>query len=216
MFKVKPFYVLILALVAAFTLALAAPQSVAAESAEIQHSAVSWHPQSGSGAVEGASAQLVRNDSGVTFNFHARELNAGHAYTIWFIVVNDPAACATNPCTGADFVLNADAVDADIVYGAGHVAGESGRATFSGHISTGDLPGSWYGNGFSNPRGSEIYLTLNDHGPLIPEMAEDMIHSYRGGCTDESLPEIFPDTAFADGTPGPNQCRLYQAAGFQP
>jgi hypothetical protein len=206
----------LLALLAVVMLVLATPQPVAAEPAEIQHTTVNWHPQSGSGEVPGASARLVRNDEGVTFTFNARELNAGHVYTIWFIVVNDPDACASTPCTGADIILNSDGVDADVVYGAGHVVGESGRASFSGHISTGDLPGSWFGNGFSNPRGGEIHLTLNDHGPLIPGLADNMIHSYRGGCTDESLPGIFPDTAFADGIPGPNTCRLYQTAVFQP
>ncbi|MFW6096997.1 MAG: hypothetical protein ACOC9Z_02925, partial [Chloroflexota bacterium] len=137
-------------------------------------------------------------------------------YTVWFVVVNDPDACETSPCTADDLILNSDGVDSDVTYGAGHVVGKSGRATFSGHLSAGDLPGSWFDNGFNNPRGAEIHLTLNDHGPLIPDMASDMIRSYRGGCTDDSLPPIFPDTAFADGTPGPNTCRLYQVAIFQP
>jgi hypothetical protein len=217
MSKVRPFYwTVILGLLAVLMLALAGPQPAAADPAHIQRTTVNWHPQSGSGPVDGASAQLIRNDSGATFNFHARELNPGHVYTIWFIIVNYPAACATTPCTGADFVLNSEAVKSDVVYGAGHVVGNSGRATFSGHIAAGELTNSWYGNGFTNPRGAEIHLTLNDHGPLIPELASDMLSSYRGGCTDESLPEIFPDTAFADGIPGPNTCRLYQGATFLP
>lgn len=216
MLKRRPFYVLIMALVAAFALALLAPRPVAADPAGIKHTNVNWHPQSGEGQVAGASARLVRTGEGVTFTFNARELNPGHVYTIWFIVVNDPHACATAPCTAADIILNPGGVDSDVTYGAGHVAGSSGQASFSGHISAGDLPGSWFGNGFSNPRGGEIHLTLNDHGPLIPHLADNMIHSYRGGCTGESLPQIFPETAFADGIPGPNECRLYQSAVFQP
>ncbi len=43
----------------------------------------------------------------------------------------------------------------------------------------------------------------------------EMIRTYRTGCTDASLPAIFPPAAFADGTPGPNTCRLYQAAVFE-
>jgi len=46
-------------------------------------------------------------------------------------------------------------------------------------------------------------------------MAEMMLNTYRSGCTDESLPASFPDTAKADGEPGPNTCALVQAAVFQ-
>jgi len=42
-----------------------------------------------------------------------------------------------------------------------------------------------------------------------------MLNTYRSGCTDESLPASFPDTAKADGEPGPNTCALVQAAVFQ-
>lgn len=215
--KVRPFYgTAVLAILAMLALALSSPGPVAAEPAEVQHSTVSWHPQSGTGMVSDASARLVRNDDGATFTFNAKELRPGHVYTIWYIIVNDPDACATSPCTSADIILNSEGVDSDVTYGAGHVVGDSGQASFSGHLSAGDLPDSWFDNGFTNPRGAEIHLTLNDHGPLIPDLASNMIHSYRGGCTDESLPSIFPGTAFADGIPGPNTCRLYQVAIFQP
>jgi hypothetical protein len=57
---------------------------------------------------------------------------------------------------------------------------------------------------------------LNDHGPLLPEMASTMVNTYRGGCADESIPDAFPDSARADGEPGPNTCRLVQDAIFEP
>ncbi len=55
---------------------------------------------------------------------------------------------------------------------------------------------------------------INDHGPVIPSLMPEMIRTHRTGCTDEGLPSIFPESAFADGTPGPNTCRLYQVAVF--
>jgi hypothetical protein len=190
--------------------------AVAGGPAAVQQADVNWHPQSGAGMVDGAWAQLVRNDSGATFTFHARDLMPGHVYTIWFVAVNNPAACATTPCTPADAILNSEAVESDVIYGAGHVAGQSGNGTFGGHLSAGDWSGSWFGNGFTNPHGAEIHLVLNDHGPMIPDLVSNMLSTYRGGCTDESLPPIFPATAFADGIPGPNTCRLYQVAIFLP
>lgn len=55
---------------------------------------------------------------------------------------------------------------------------------------------------------------VNDHGPLLPDMAHSMIGFSRGGCMDESIPAMFPAVARADGIPGPNTCRLVQVAIF--
>jgi hypothetical protein len=176
---------------------------------------VNWHPQSGAGPVEGARATLNTTESGASFTFHARELNPGHVYTVWFVAINAPENCATSACTSADVLFNTAAVQADVTYGAGHVAGESGQAAFAGHIPAGDLPDGWFGNGFTNPLGADVHLVLNDHGLKIPELISNMLHTYRGGCTDESLPPPFPATAKADGIPGPNTCRLYQVAIFE-
>ena len=193
---------------------------VLAESdSEKQESGVNWHPQSGKGAVDGASAHLTRNSNGVDFSFHSRELKPGHVYTLWFVVVNTPEKCAAypKPCTGADDVIgNTDAVQADVTYANGIVADKDGEATLSGQMSAGDLPNSWFGNGFGDAFKAEIHLVVNDHGPEIPEIADEMMHSYRGGCTDGSLPPSFPDKAKTNGAPGPNTCRLYQTAIFQP
>jgi len=50
---------------------------------------------------------------------------------------------------------------------------------------------------------------------MIPDLVANQISTFRGGCTDASLPPPFPATAKADGLPGPNTCRLYQFAIFQ-
>lgn len=177
---------------------------------------VNWHAQSGSGPVEGAYATLNTNANGASFTFHAAQLNPGHVYTVWFVAIDAPENCATSPCTAAADVLgNTQGVQANITYAAGHVVGASGQATFAGFIPAGDMPDGWFDNDFSNPLGAEIHLVLNDHGPMIPGLVSNMLHTYRGGCTDESLPPPFPATAKADGIPGPNTCRLYQVAIFQ-
>ena len=179
-------------------------------------SSVNWHAQSGSGPVEGAHATLNTNSNGASFTFHATQLKPGHVYTVWFVVINAPENCATSPCTApADVLGNTEGVQANVTYGTGHVVGESGLATFAGFVPAGAMPDGWFDNDFSNPLGAEIHLVLNDHGPKIPELVSNMLHTYRGGCTDVSLPPPFPGTAKADGIPGPNNCRLYQVAIFQ-
>lgn len=213
--KVRVLMVVALALIVG-ALTVASTQANAA-GAMRQQAQIVWHPQSGSGPVAGAQMELVRNESGVSYNIQTHSLNPGHVYTVWFAVVNKPELCAVPyGCTPMDILTNAAVVDGDVVYAGGNIAGGSDLGGFGGHIAAGPLANSWFGNGFSNPMGGHIHLVLNDHGPKIPGMVSNMLHTYRGGCTDASLPGIFPATAFADGIPGPNTCRLYQLAVFAP
>jgi hypothetical protein len=182
---------------------------------------VNWHAQQmtpfgnhRSGPVDGASAQLVRNSNGISFHISTNSLTPGNAYTLWLVVVNNPAACSAHPCTAADITRN-PATHAQVRYAAGTVAGESGRATLSGAIQEGPLSGWLPDRALEDARHGEIHLVVNDHGPMIPEYMPGMIQTYRGGCRDGSpFPPPFPATALADGEPGPNTCLLYQAAVF--
>jgi hypothetical protein len=212
----------------ALLLGLAAGQGVAtAAPADYQTATVMWHPQSGmSGPVApGAEATLVRRPGGVSFSIRTEELRPHHAYTVWFVVINNPSACEATPCSGPDIVLNpgTDGTDSQVTYGAGHVSGGSGRAGFAGAFAAGPIEGWLPDGGLWEPMTAEIQLVVNDHGPMLiptedgrmrPVYMPEMTHTYRAGCTDASIPGIFPDTARADGTPGPNACQLYQVAVF--
>jgi hypothetical protein len=210
-------HVSMLLAVIAVLFAVVAP--AAASDAERQTTGVSWHPQQAgmgkSGPVAGASAQIVRNDNGIAYRLNATGLEEGNAYTLWLVVINNPSVCAADPCTPAE-IFN-PASRSQVRFGAGHVAGASGNGTFAGHVAVGPLSG-WLPNGsLEDTRVADIHLVINDHGPAIPEFMPNMIHSYRGGCSDSSpFPGIFPATALADGDVGPNICRLYQAATFSP
>lgn len=186
-------------------------------SAEQQTTGVNWHPQQApaqSGEVAGATAKLVRRDNGVTYRITTNSLTPGNAYTLWLVVVNNPQACESSPCTGGDVLLNA-ATDAQVLYGTGNVVGGSGQATFAGSLNEGDLPGWLADRTFDDAQTAEIHLVLNDHGPKLAEFMPGMIKTYRGGCSDSSpFPGIFPPSALADGEAGPNTCRLAQSAIF--
>lgn len=192
---------------------------VLATGGERQTVGVNWHAQQESagnvGPVDGASATLVRRDSGIAYEFNANSLTPGNAYTLWLVVINNPEACAASPCTGADIFQN-DATGSQVLYGGdGDVAGDSGELTLSGSLSEGSVEG-WLGNrDFEDAETAQIHLVLNDHGPELAEFMPGMIETYRGGCSDDSpFPEIFPATALADGEVGPNTCLLTQAAVF--
>jgi hypothetical protein len=204
--------------VIAVLFAVVAP--AAAAGAEQQTVGVSWHAQQAmlgkSGAVAGASAQLVRNDNGIAYRMNTKGLEEGNAYTLWLVVVNNPSACLATPCAAPE-IINNPATDSQIRFAAGHLAGASGNGTFAGSVSEGPLSGWLSGRTLEESQGAEIHLVVNDHGPAIAEFMPDMINTYRGGCSDASpFPGVFPPTALADGEPGPNICRLYQAAVFLP
>jgi len=176
-----------------------------------------WHMQSGnthgSPVAVGAVAQLVRTEWGISFAIDTEQLIAGHAYTAWIVVVNDPQVCATSTCTPPEILTNT-ATNSQITYGTGHVVGSS-DGNFGGFLPRGPIPEGWLSDqGLDNPIGAEIHLVLNDHGPMLMEFMPGMIQTYRAGCTDVSLPAIFPPTAKADGTPGPNTCQLRQFVVF--
>lgn len=194
----------------------AAPAALA--SASHQDATVNWHGQQMSqghaGQVPGASASLVRNKNGISYRINTTHLTPGNAFTLWLVVINNPAACSVSPCSGGDILLN-PATESQVRYAAGHVAGGSGRGTFAGSVKVGPLSG-WLPDGsLDDPWAAEIQLVVNDHGPMIPEFMPGMIKTYRGGCAANSpFPPIFPPSAIADGEIGPNMCRLFQAAAF--
>jgi hypothetical protein len=180
-----------------------------------QTAPVLWHPQTGQTAsvAAGAVANLVRRPDGVSFSLRTEQLRPNHAYTVWFVVINNPAACSATPCSGPDILLNPD-TDSQVTYGGGHIGGGGGRAGFAGSFQAGAIEGWLPGGGLWDPTTAEIQLVLNDHGPMLSGYMPEMTHTYRAGCTESSIPAIFPASARADGTPGPNTCQLYQMAVF--
>jgi hypothetical protein len=203
----------------AAVLAAVSVVGAAGAAADVDRVQMGWHAQSGnvqfSPVGEDASAQLVRNQNGISYSIQTQGLRPGHAYTVWVVVINNPAACTASPCSPQD-ILVTPATSSQVIYGGGHVVGDDGRAGFGGHLSTGPLPAGWLSNrGLDDPLGADVHLVLNDHGPVLAEFMPEMIQTYRAGCTDASLPAIFPPSAKADGTPGPNTCRLWQVAIFE-
>ena len=164
--------------------------------------------------IPGAKARLMTSSTGATMTLTTEELQPGHVTTAWWVIITKPMNCEAKPCSPEDVIGRADDVGTQIVYADGVVNSPDGKASFAAYLPQGSVPRGWYGTSFDNPTTAEIHLVLNDHGPLIPELAASMLTSYRGGCRDDSLPPPFPDTAKADGLSGPNGCALIQDAIF--
>lgn len=189
---------------------------IGACSAPAESQPMNWHAQSGKeGPVaDGAVGRLTRSDGGVSFDIATESLQPNHAYTIWLVMVNEPTACSKQPCPAPDILQN-PASDSQVVFGAGAVADANGKATFKGEAKKGPLPDGWLAGGeLKKPLTAEVSLVVNSHGPVIEGYMPDMTQTYRAGCVDAGLPEVFPEAAKSDGRPGPNTCQLYQVVVF--
>jgi len=144
-----------------------------------------WDP---SGSV--GWSKLVRTDAGISATYKTEGLPSGQAITMWFIVVNNPEACNSSPCSIEDVLFN-EAAQGDFLFGAGHVIGGSGAGNFGGSLKVGDISGSGFPEigmperavGLLNPRGAEVHLALHSHGPALSgQTLKSQISSFTGGC----------------------------------
>ena len=157
---------------------------LAVQAAPAQRSSVPMHPAGDPHTdIEGRSSALVRTDNGVSMTIHTSGLDAG-AYTIWWVIFNDPSQCSDEEC-GEDDVLpppgNEDA-GVSVLRATGHVVGKSGKGNFGAGLSVGDTSEALWGPGLTNPRGAEIHLIVRSHGEVIPGEVNDQIHTVNGGC----------------------------------
>jgi hypothetical protein len=120
----------------------------------------------GTGTVVG-SADLVRNNNGITCVIHTSGLVPGDAYSVWWVMP-----------------------DESLTYNAsGGIAGGDGTATFAGHASTGPVgpaDGSVVlsnGDGsFDQPRTDTVTVVIRHHGPPIPGSINQQTGSFNFGC----------------------------------
>jgi hypothetical protein len=143
-------------------------------------SAVYTFPDPPAVVVVGASSKLVRNQNGVTVTVNTSGLVSGSAVTIWLIVFNNGTS------GGPD----------DVIYGAGHVVGPNGTANFAAHLNEGDSGGSLFPQpspGLIDAETAEIHIVVRSHGPFIPGMIPEQIHTVEGDCD----PSVCEDLQFA-------------------
>ena len=189
----------------------------AVQSGELRSSAVKTHPSQGDvSVVTQAKARIQADDKGIFVAMNTYGLTPGHVHTLWLVTINDPGACDASPCTSRDVLKRTDVVKADVGYAGGIIVGGDGSGSFAAYQPVGDLDGAWFKDGLKRTDDVEVHLVVNDHGPVIEDRVADMLSTYRGGCTNESIPAPMPASARAQGTPGPNQCRLVQFSIFEP
>jgi hypothetical protein len=133
------------------------------------------------------AATLVRSSRSLEMRVAASNLNPNAAYTVWWVVFNNPAACIAG-CNAAN--LKNAAARASVFYAAGFVTGDDGTANVTAHVDAGALPmglevtpdGTVAGLDRDNGFGAEVHLVVRWHGPVINGMAREQIGAFNGGC----------------------------------
>ena len=151
-------------------------------------------------AVPGAYATLVRNKNGLTTNVHTTVMSGAGAYTVWWVVFNDPASCEFYLCTFDEPDLVVNATGKIVPSGAANFSAWLGPGgPYSGEVILGDPE-----PGLTNPAGALIVLVVRYHGPAISGSVPELLNTFLGGCpgggapcVDEQL-VVFPGDCSGD------------------
>jgi len=136
------------------------------------------------GTAVGGGATLIRSRQAVDVRIATSGLAPNAAYTLWWVVFNNPAACVGG--CGADDVERPE-VHASVINAAGFVTGTDRTANVTAHLEAGApvegievLVGSGLerGHGFR----AEIHLVVRNHGPILPGRVAEQISRFLGGC----------------------------------
>jgi hypothetical protein len=134
----------------------------------------------GGPGVRRGAAWLVRSKNGIRGRIMTGVATGGDPYTLWISVYNNPTACATSPCSPADFAN--PAVDASVFNGSGAISADSGLgsgvvnidfSTLSGRLPKGlfVLVGNPSGLRRNNGYRAEIHLVIHQHPPIAADSA---------------------------------------------
>lgn len=138
------------------------------------------------------TAELNRTAAGVNLTVNTTMLDAGSAYTLWWVIFNNPGACDAAGCSDADF--GTAEVEASIMNATGRVADAAGNATFSAFLPAGLMhtePASGngrqlFGPGLQNVAGAEIHVVIRSHGPSSGGV--EQISTLMGDCNNAASP----------------------------
>lgn len=123
---------------------------------------------------------------------HTSDLEPGAAYTVSWVVFNNPGACSNQEC-GEDDLFD-PAVETSVQLTTGHVVPPSGKGHFAASLSIGGPSREvLFGPGLLDARHAEVHLVVRSHGQPIPDLVQEQIGSFEGGCAIN----VYEDVQFA-------------------
>ena len=136
---------------------------------------------------------LMRYDDAVDMTISTTGLEPGHAYSVWWVIFNNPDACS-DECGTDDFPEGAPmaqpgleppdpAVKASVLWATGLVVPSDGAADFRARLEVGNPPGAVdFGPGLVDPMNAEIHLPVRSHGRAMLGQVAEQISTVNGLC----------------------------------
>lgn len=141
----------------------------------------------GTGADAPGAGTLLRNENSVELRAEFSGLDANAAYTLWWIIFNNPEECTTGaaPALCGEGDLNPDRdgegvnpVDRGVRNASGFITGMAGTANTTGKLKEGAFPTGPAVAGFgqlNDSVGAEIHIVVQTHGsPLVGSVDQQM------------------------------------------
>lgn len=166
-----------------------APAPFSAENASASHNRLLW--LSDFRPMPNSSSTMLRNRHGVTLSVNTAGLEPDAAFTVWFLVFNNPEFCAGTAelnCSPLVGDLGNPAVDASAFWGAGRVSDFHGQLDIHSTIfAGGDVPGQrLFGPGLLHATKADIHIIVRSHGSAATLQAAGQLGAalttIEGGC----------------------------------
>ena len=162
------------ALVAGVFILVSASLPGTAHAARSYFQSANLHELANSQIEVAGAATLTRTHRRLRATVNVTDLEPGAAYTLWWVVFNNPRFCAASQCSSGD--LRNPWVGGAVFYAGGFIADVGGTGRVDASVRTGRLPKGldyvdlgmphrpmiWPGNGL----GAVIHLVVRTHGPL--------------------------------------------------
>jgi hypothetical protein len=134
------------------------------------------------GTPVGGAGTLTRSANNLRARIATSGLDADAAYTVWWIVWNDPTRCS-GPCGEDDLGIAGNSV----FYAAGFVTGNDGTGNVTADLEAGQLPAGidvLIPGGLQPGRGlrAEVHLIIRSHGPIVPGAVAMQIGAFDATC----------------------------------
>lgn len=162
-------------------------------------------------------AVMMRSENEVSARLSVMDLDENSAYSVWWVVFNEPSNCLTpHACGESDVfsepdVLHAEQIPAakiSVFYADGFVSGSDGIANVYAYLKSGVLPeGTFVNFGWSDPVaggpdansglmagngvGAEIHLVVRTHGPAVAGSVGVQTTTFNGLCDIQNCEDQF-------------------------
>jgi len=144
---------------------------------------------SGDDCVDVGESRLLRSADGIVATVTTSRLRKGQAYSLWWVVFNNPEACAPGPCNVED--LSNEDTQPTAIWGSGAVVGDFGTGNqasgqFTAVLNKDETPLTEE----QSLEDAEILLVIRSHGRALRSGTGDQITDYNGGCSVDVTPAV--------------------------